>query len=58
MLRVSFFLWVVMFNLTIFWVRENSSFLFLEFSTTSCSMIDPFCLPGTALVPFVHTSMC
>ena len=24
----SFFIWVVIFNLTIFWVRENSIFLF------------------------------
>ena len=24
----SFFIWVVMFNLTIFWVRDNSIFLF------------------------------
>ena len=24
----SFFIWLVMFNFTIFWVRENSIFLF------------------------------
>ena len=65
----SFFIWEVMFNLTIFWVRENRIFLFwtqksnlliledelfVESSTTS-SLTDAFCVSGTALVPFAHS---
>ena len=63
----SFFIWVVMFNLTIFWVRENSVFpfpnteillileeeLFVELSTT-ISFTEAFCLSGAALVPFAQ----
>ena len=44
MLRVSFFLWVVMFNLTIFWVRENSSFLFRTQKSCSLSSLQPAAL--------------
>ena len=61
----SFFIWV-MFTLTIFWVRENSIFLFrtnsdelfVELSTTS-SLTYAFCLSGTALVtvPFAHSNI-
>ena len=65
----SVFIWEVMFNFTIFWVRENSIFLFrtqksnfliledklfVDLSTTS-SLTDAFCLLGTALVPFAHS---
>ena len=65
----SVFIWEVMFNLTIFWVRENSIFLFrtqksnlliledeffVALSTTS-SLTDAFCLSGTALVPCAHS---
>ena len=32
----SFFIWVVMFNLTIFWVRENSNFLQVFRTQKSC----------------------
>ena len=68
----SFFIWVVVFNLTIFWVCENSIFLFpnteillilegellVELSTTS-SLTYAFCLSGTALVtvPFTHSNI-
>ena len=59
----SFFIWV-MFTLTIFWVRENSIFLFrtnsdelfVELSTTS-SLTYAFCLSSTALVPFANSNI-
>ena len=40
----GFFLWVVMFNLTIFWVRENSSFLFRTQKSCSLSCLQPAAL--------------
>ena len=58
----SFFLWVVMFNFTIVWVRENSIFLFRTQKSCSLSCLQPcqlyasdaFCLTGTALMPFAY----
>ena len=67
----SFFIWVVMFDLTMFWVRKTvfsisehrnlvniiEDELLVELSTTS-SLTDAFCsLSGTALVPFAHTNI-
>ena len=64
------FLFGKIFNLTIFWVRENSIFplpnteilliledeLFVELSTTS-SLTDALCFSGTTLVPFAHSNI-
>ena len=40
----SFFLWVVVFNFTIVWVRENSIFLFRTQKSCSLSCLQPAAL--------------
>ena len=41
-------------NTEILLIKEDK--LFVELSTTS-SLTDPFCLSGTALVPFAHNNI-